>query len=60
MREARLRWYGHVARRNSECVGRRALNIDALGRRRRGRPRKKWKDITTSDREIIGTRKRTH
>ena len=56
MREARLRWYGHVTIRNVEYVGRRVLNIDVPGRRRRGMPRKSWKDPITKDMKVVGAR----
>ena len=36
IQEARLRWYGHVRRRDDDYVGRRVMDIEAPGRRRRG------------------------
>ncbi|KAK3552816.1 hypothetical protein QTP86_022562, partial [Hemibagrus guttatus] len=39
VREARLRWFGHVQRRESEYIGRRMLDMELPGRRQRGRPR---------------------
>ena len=56
MREVRLRWYGHVTRRNVEHVGRSALNIDVPGTWLRGGREKKWEDIRTSDMDIVGDR----
>ena len=47
VREARLRWYGHVQRREEEYIGRRILQIQLLGRRRRRRPRKIYMYIET-------------
>ena len=47
--EARLRWYGHVMRRDEEYVGRRVMEMEAPGRRRRGRPKKRWKDCIKED-----------
>ena len=41
LREARLRWYEHVCRRDAGYVGKRVLAMDIPGRRRRGRPKKK-------------------
>ena len=49
MREGRLRWYGHVMRRDQECVGRRIIEMELLGRRRRGRPRKRFLDVVKED-----------
>ena len=37
IRGARLRWYGHVKRREAEYVGRRTLEIEVPGRRKRGK-----------------------
>ncbi|KAK3522431.1 hypothetical protein QTP86_010638 [Hemibagrus guttatus] len=40
VREARLRWFGHVQRRESEYIGRRMLDMGLPGRRQRGRPKR--------------------
>ncbi|KAK3517060.1 hypothetical protein QTP86_004225 [Hemibagrus guttatus] len=42
VREARLRWFGHVQRRESEYIGRRMLDMELPGRRQRGRPKRSW------------------
>ena len=47
--EARLRWYGHVMRRDEEYVGRRMMEMEIPGRRQRGRPKKRWKDCIRED-----------
>ena len=39
MREGRLRWYGHVMRRDKEYVARKMIKMELPKRRRRGRPR---------------------
>ncbi|VDP07496.1 unnamed protein product [Heligmosomoides polygyrus] len=44
LREARLRWYGHVLRANSDTVRKIGLNIDVPGKRPKGRPRQRWVD----------------
>uniref|UniRef100_A0A7N6BLF9 Cell adhesion molecule L1-like b n=1 Tax=Anabas testudineus TaxID=64144 RepID=A0A7N6BLF9_ANATE len=44
VREARLRWFGHVQRRHSECIGRRMLEMELPDRRARGRPRRRYMD----------------
>ncbi|KAK3537128.1 hypothetical protein QTP70_002141 [Hemibagrus guttatus] len=41
VREARLRWFGHVQRRESEYIGRRMLDMKLPGRRKRGRPKRR-------------------
>ncbi|KAK3527818.1 hypothetical protein QTP86_006884 [Hemibagrus guttatus] len=46
VREARLRWFGHVQRREIEYIGRRMLDMELPGRRQRGRPKRRyWKKI---------------
>ena len=50
--ERRLKWYGHVMRREEHYVGRRAmvLKVDRLqGRRKRGRPKRRWFDKVKDD-----------
>ena len=32
-REARLRWYGHVRRKDDGCIGRRMLRMELPGKR---------------------------
>ncbi|KAK3523476.1 hypothetical protein QTP86_033588 [Hemibagrus guttatus] len=45
VREARLRWFGHVQRRESEYIGRRMLDMKLPGRRQRGRPKRRYMDV---------------
>ena len=49
MQERRLQWYGHVMRREEESVLRRVMNMEVPGKRKRGRPRKRWKDTIKED-----------
>ena len=37
MRERKLRWYGHVMKRDQEYVGRKMMEMELPGKRRRGR-----------------------
>jgi len=55
-REARLRWFGHVQRRDSGCVGRRMLEMELPGRRQRGRPKRRYMDAVREDMQIVGIR----
>ena len=41
VQERRLKWYGHVMRREEHFVGRRAMVMKVQGRRKGGRP-KTW------------------
>ena len=54
MRCGRLRWFGHVQRRDADNVTRRVMNLAIPGTRRRGRPKKTWNqqlkdDMTAQD-----------
>ena len=44
MREGRLRWYGHVMRRDQEYVGREMMEMELPGTRKRGRPKRRFLD----------------
>ena len=47
--ERRLQWYGHVMRREAHYVGRRAIVMKVQGRRKRGRPKRRWLDKVKDD-----------
>ena len=49
MREGRLRWYGHVMRRDQEFVRRKMMEMELLGKRRRGRPKRRFLDVVKED-----------
>ena len=44
VQESRLKWYGHVLRREDEYVGKRVMRMEVPGKRRRGRPKLRWLD----------------
>ncbi|EYC42305.1 hypothetical protein Y032_0536g3107 [Ancylostoma ceylanicum] len=52
MSEARLRWVGHVCRREEESVTKTALNLNVKGTRPRGRPKTRWLDCVKSEAEV--------
>ncbi|KAK3560030.1 hypothetical protein QTP86_033826, partial [Hemibagrus guttatus] len=56
VREARLRWFGHVQRRESEYIGRRMLDMELPGRRQRGRPKRRYMDVINEDMKLVGAR----
>ena len=41
VQERRLKWYGHVMRREEHYVGGRVMLMQVPGRRKRGRPKRK-------------------
>ena len=47
VQESRLKWCGHVLRREDEYVGKRAMEVP--GKRRRGRPKRRWLDSIGND-----------
>ena len=52
--EDRLRWCGHVQRRDREYIGRRILRMGLPGRRHRGRLKRRFKDMLREDMQIVG------
>ena len=49
MREGKLRWYGHVMRRDQEYVGRKMMEMELLGKRKRGRSKRRFLDVVKED-----------
>jgi exonuclease III len=49
MRECRLRWLGHVVRRDERNQIRRVWELEVDGKRPRGRPKLRWKDVVRKD-----------
>ena len=51
VQERRLKWYGHVMRREEHYVQelRRAMVMKVQGRRKRGRPKRRWLDKVKDD-----------
>ena len=58
MREGRLRWYGHVMRRDQEHVGRKMLEMELLGKRKRERPKRRFLDVVKEDMGKLVQRRR--
>ena len=48
-REARLRWYGHILRKDDGYIGRRMLGMELPGKRKRGRPKRRFMDVVKED-----------
>ena len=56
MREGRLRWYGHVMRRDQEYVGRKMMEMELPEKRRRGRPKRRFLDAVKEDMQEVGVK----
>ncbi|XP_051788414.1 uncharacterized protein LOC127529327 [Erpetoichthys calabaricus] len=54
VREASLRWFGHVQRRDAGYIGRRILRIELPGKRKRGRPKRRFMDVVREDMQVMG------
>ena len=48
-RDARLRWYGHVLRKDDGYIGRRMLRMELPGKRKQGRPKRRFMDVVKED-----------
>ena len=49
LRGERLRWFGHVKRREESYIGRRMMKIEIPGKRTKGRLRRRWNDNIKED-----------
>ena len=56
LRNARLRWYRHVKRREKNYVGKRMMEMAVPGRKKRERPRRRWIDLVREDIKRVGAR----
>ena len=49
LRQKRLRWFGHIARRDEEVEIKKVFELKIEGRSKRGRPVKRWIDVVEED-----------
>ena len=49
LREKRLRWFGYVERRDKDDATRKILQMTVDGKRIRGRPKLRWRDLVKED-----------
>ena len=51
--ERRLKWYGHVMRMEEDHVVKRVMTKAIPGKRKRGRPKTRWKDVCKRDMQTV-------
>ena len=54
IRRRRLRWYGHVMRKSEDNWVKKCLEIDVVGVKPRGRPKKSWMEVVAGDMSRLG------
>src|SRR6218665_3036129 len=57
VRAARMRWDGHVMRREDGCCIKRIMNAEVYGRCSRGRQKKRWRDKIQEDLKMLKLKK---
>ena len=49
LREKTLRWFGHVQTRDKDDAKRQLLQVTVNGKRTRGSPKRRWRDVVKDD-----------
>ena len=49
LRQKRLRWFGHIVRRDEEVEIKKVFELKIEGQRKRDRPVKRWIDVVEKD-----------
>jgi len=53
----RISWLGHLERMEEDRMSKKIFNQELEGTRRRGRPRKRWKEEVERDFQVLGVRR---
>ena len=56
MRKGRLKWYGHVIKRDQEYVERKMMKMELPEKRKRGRPKRGFLDVVKEDMREVGAK----
>jgi len=56
-KRARASWFGHLERVEEDRMPKKIFTQELEGTRRRGRPRKRWKDEVERDLQVLGVRR---
>ena len=54
----RISWLGHLERMEGDRMPKKIFNQQLEGTKRRGRPRKRWKEQVEGDLQVLGLRRR--
>jgi hypothetical protein len=57
IREQRISWIGHLERMEEDRMSKKIFNQELEGARRRGRPRKGWKEEAERDLQVLRVRR---
>ena len=57
VKRSRLRWMGHVLRKDEQDWVRRVMEMEVEGRKGRGRPKKTWQKVVEEDMRSRGLKK---
>ncbi|KAL1454137.1 hypothetical protein WDU94_010418, partial [Cyamophila willieti] len=58
IQESRLRWFGHVERRDESYLGKKVEKLNIGGKRKVGRPKLRWRDKVEEDLREKGWKRR--
>ena len=53
----RLKWYGHVMRKDQEYVGKKMIKMELPVKKKRGRPKRRFSDVVKEDMGEVGVKK---
>jgi hypothetical protein len=53
----RIRWLGHLERMEEDRMPKKIFTQELKGTRRRGRPKKRWKEEVETDLQVLGVRR---
>ena len=56
-KRARISWLGHLERMQEDKMPKKIFTQELEGTRRRGRPRKRWKEKVERDFQVLGVRR---
>jgi len=57
IKEQRISWLAHLERMEEDRANKRSFTQELDGKRRRGRPRKGWKEEVERDLQVLGVRR---